>query len=78
MYVTDKECAQKEHVKLIVKDKEAEEFLKCSTKQFLVEKEVREVVEYKLSKLKGAFGDFGVEKNNSGDLIVVDTSIRDQ
>jgi len=77
MYVTDKECSLDEQVKLVVKDKDAEEFLRCSTKQFLVEKDARDIVEKKVRNLKGAFGDFGVEKNYNGDLSVVHTAIRD-
>jgi len=77
MYVTDKECSLDEQVKLVVKDKDAEEFLRCSTKQFLVEKDARDIVENKVRNLKGAFGDFGVEKNYNGDLSVVHTAIRE-
>jgi len=78
MHITDKECTQTEYVMLVVKGEEAEMFLGCSTKQFLVDKDVRSIVEGKVKKLKGALGDFGVEKcDMTGNLRVVDTVIRD-
>ena len=49
-----------EEVKLVVSGEEVEMFLGCSTKQFIVGREVRDSVEDKDRKLKGALGDFGV------------------
>jgi hypothetical protein len=49
-----------EEVKLVVSGEEVEMFLGCSTKQFIVGREVRDSVENKVRKLKGALGDFGV------------------
>ena len=63
MFVTD---GQEEEVKLVVSGEEAEMFLGCSTKQFIVDREVRDIVENKVRKLKGALGDFGVEKSVLG------------
>ena len=36
-------------------------FLECSTMQFIVDREVRDILENKVRKLKEALGDFGVE-----------------
>ena len=72
MFVTD---GQEEEVKLVVSGEEAEMFLGCSTKQFIVDREVRDIVENKVRKLKGALGDFGVEKSVLGSLNVFETVI---
>ena len=45
-------------------------FLECSTKQFIVDREVRDILENKVRKLKEALGDFGVEKSILGILNV--------
>ena len=57
MFVTE---GKGEEVKLVVSGEEVEMFLGCSTKQFIVGREVRDSVEDKVRKLKGALGDFGV------------------
>ena len=49
-----------EEVNLVVSGEEVEMFLGCSTNQFIVGREVRDSVEDKDRKLKGALGDFGV------------------
>jgi hypothetical protein len=49
-----------EEVKLVVSGEEADMFHGCSTKQFIVGREVRDSVENKVRKLKGALGDFRV------------------
>ena len=43
---------QGEEVKLVVSGEEAEMFLGYSTKQFIVDREVRDLVENKVRKLK--------------------------
>ena len=49
-----------EEVNLVVSGEEVEMFLGCSTKQFIVGREVRDSMENKVRKLTGALGDFGV------------------
>ena len=78
MYVTDQVCEVGEEVKLVVRGEEAEMFLGCSSKQFVVDMEVRDIVEDKVMRLRGALGDFGVEKSVLGDLNVVDSAILDK
>ena len=53
MFVTH---GQGEEVKLVVSGEEAEMFLGYSAKQFIVIREVRDIVEYKVRKLKGIPG----------------------
>ena len=48
----------------------------CSTKQFIVDREVRDIVENKVRKLKGALGDFGVEKSVLGIFNVFQSVIK--
>ena len=51
-------------------------FLECSTKQFIVDREVRDILENKVRKSKGPIGDFGVEKSVLGILIVFHSVIK--
>jgi hypothetical protein len=72
MFVTE---GKGEKVKLVVSGEEAEMFLGCSTKQFILDREVRDIVENKVRKLKGALGDFGVEKSVLGIFNVFQSEI---
>ena len=73
MFVTH---GQGEEVKLVVSGEEAEMFLGYSSKQFIVDREVRDILENKVKKLKEALGDFGVEKSILGILNVFQSVIK--
>ena len=75
-YVYDQTNMVGEGVKLVVRDREAELFLECSTKQFIVDRKARDMVEKKILKLQGTMGDFGVEKCESGTLLIVESRIK--
>ena len=51
-------------------------FLECSTMQFIVDREVRDILENKVRKLKEALGDIGVEKSILGILNVFQSVIK--